>query len=436
MSFPRLKSFAVLALLLALGSCKINTINSFPTNPSTVRYGAFMPNAPMVNVQVQGVTAWTDVPFQSITDYQQFNNQQTNFTVFLTTDPVNSVAAGSVSLSGQTAYTLVGFGIIQQSSLLFQDDTVPSTGSGDTQLRAANLAFGYGVQSALDVYITAPGVDITTISPTYTLAYGGATSFQTMLAGDYEVRVAPFSQFNLLYDSGTVNFPVNAAQGLYLYGVTSTHALNVLQSNVSGGTTMPLPNLLAALKVVNAAYQRADVDLKDNGVVQVGNLATNTATVTYIPVTAGLSILSFNDTLVPNTTIATITTTLNPSTDSSVMISGAAGSEVATVLSDVNTPPSTDVARIRAINASPDAPAFDVAVDGTVVPTATNVQYTQSSGYFDVASGNHTITFLATGTSTVIFTITQQAFGGSGVFSIYLNGPASALVDLLTQDNV
>ena len=431
MSFPRIKTFAVLALLLALGSCKVNTINSFPTNPASVRYGAFMPNAPLVNVQVQGTTAWTNVPFQSITDYQQFNNQQTNFTVYLTTDAVNSVASGSVSLSGQTTYTLVGFGTIQQSSLLFQDDTIPNMGTGDTQLRAANLGFGY---SAVSVYITAPGVDITTVSPTYTLAYGGSTSFQTYLAGDYEVRVTPYGQYTLIYDSGTVNFPVNASQGLYLYGITATHSLNVLQANVNNGVTKPLPNLLAALKVVNAAYQRADVDLKVNGILEVGNLATNTATVSYIPVTAGENILWFNDTLVPNTTIAAVTTTLNASTDSTVMVSGAAGSEVATVFPDYNTPPTSNDARIRVINASPDAPAFDVAVDGSVA--ATNVQYTKASAYFDVASGNHTITLLATGTTTTILTISNQPFGGGGVFSIYLTGPNSALTELLVQDNV
>ena len=42
----------------------------------------------------------------------------------------------------------------------------------------------------------------------------------------------------------------------------------------------------------------------------------------------------------------------------------------------------------------------------------------------------------ATSTTNPIFTISQQAFGGSGVFSIYLSGPASALVDLIVQDNV
>ena len=431
MSFPRIKTFAVLAVLLALGSCKVNTINSFPTNPASVRYGAFMPNAPLVNVQVQGTTAWTNVPFQSITDYQQFNNQQTNFSVYLPTDPVNSVASGSVSLSGGSPYSLVGFGTIQQSSLLFQDDTLPNMGTGDTQLRSANLGFGY---ATLDVYVTAPGVDITTIAPTYILAYGGSTSLQTMLAGDYQIRVTPYGQYTLFYDSGVINLPVNASQGLYLYGITATHSLNVLQANVNNGVTKPLPNLLAALKVVNAAYQRADVDLKANGIVQVANLATNTATVTYFPVTAGENILWFNDTLVPNVTIAAVTATLNASTDSTVMISGAAGSEVATVFSDYNTPPTTNDARIRVINASPDAPAFDVAVDGSIA--ATNVQYTKASTYFNVASGNHTITLLATGTSTVLFTISNQAFGGSGVFSIYLTGPNSALNDLLVQDNV
>jgi hypothetical protein len=63
------------------------------------------------------------------------------------------------------------------------------------------------------------------------------------------------------------------------------------------------------------------------------------------------------------------------------------------------------------------------------------VAYTQASLFFDVSSGNHTIKLLSPGTTTPIYTVDSRAYGGNTVISIYLTGPASALKQLVTQDN-
>lgn len=430
MSFHRFKALAALAMLLALGSCKVDTINNFPPNPASLRYAAFMPDAPFVDVQVQGVETFSNVPFQQLTAYQQFDNVQTAVAVLLP-NATTPLASNSASLSATAAYTLVGYGTTSNPQLLFQVDDVPNIGSGNTQLRFTDLGYGF---PNIAVYITEPGVPLDNLVPTYGLGYGANTSFQRLVAGPYQIRITVLGGTNLLYDSGPIELAVDASQGIYLFGVTATHSFTAQLAAVVGGTNKPLPNQIAALKTVNAAYGEPNLDLQADGVAVTTNLPYNSSSVSYTGIVAGARTITFSATAAPTVPIAQGVFTFEGSTDSTTLISGPNTDLRVTTFADFNTPPAGNVARIRVINASPDGGAFDVAVDDVVV--ATNVQYTNASPYFNVTSGNHTIKLLATGTTTPIATIDNRAFGGQAVFSIYQTGPASALMQYITQDNV
>jgi hypothetical protein len=149
---------------------------------------------------------------------------------------------------------------------------------------------------------------------------------------------------------------------------------------------------------------------------------------------AGQRTITFSATAAPTTTIAEAAITFDGSTDSTILLSGTNGALRVSSFSDFNTPPPSDKARVRVIGASPEIAAFDVAVDDVVV--ATNVTYTTASPYFDVSSGTHTIKLFAPGTTTPIYTVDSRAYGGNSVYTIYLSGPAAALKQLITQDNL
>ncbi|MBS0319429.1 MAG: DUF4397 domain-containing protein [Proteobacteria bacterium] len=429
MAFRRLRFVIALVLVAALGSCKVNTINSFPSNPANIRYASFMPNAPAVDVKVQNNTTWTAVPFESITNYQSFDNVQTSFGVYLT-DTGATIAESSASLSAKATYSLVGFGTIGNPKLMFQDDEYPDLGSGNMELRLTHLGFGFGV---VDVYITAPDVDIANVDPTYTLSFGSNTSFQRVTAGPYRVRVTVYSTKSLMYDSGPLDFPVNSVQSIFLYGITSTHTFNASQVAVQNSVTKPLPSLTSTVRIFNAGYQTTAIDVQDNGVALVTNLAFPKAVAGYLPILAGSNTFTVNLTAAPGSPLSTLATTIAPSLDTTLLVSGPNDALVITPMSDDNLPPDSSAARLRVVNAAPDITAFDVSVDDVVV--ATNVTYPGPSPYFYVQSGNHTIKLLSPGTTTPIFTVNSTAFGGNNVYTVYLMGPSSALQDVVTQDN-
>ena len=64
---------------------------------------------------------------------------------------------------------------------------------------------------------------------------------------------------------------------------------------------------------------------------------------------------------------------------------------------DSGTNPPEQTAQVRAIHASPDAPAVDIYVEGSSTPIATNVAYGAATGYVTVPAGTYNIQLRPTG---------------------------------------
>ena len=201
----------------------------------------------------------------------------------------------------------------------------------------------------------------------------------------------------------------------------------MLKVNKAGGATTAVPNLLAAVKVVNGAYQAGAVDQKTGWRPRHPEHRLSGAT--RKPTTRCLRerrTITFESHAAPGAAIATTTATFAPSTDSTLLISGAerfGGHHGAARQQHLGC--RRDGASVRFVNGSADVPAFDVAIDGVV--KAANVAYTHASDYFNLDNSNHKVQLLVPGTTTAIFTVDQQQFGGGQVTTFYLVGPASAL---------
>jgi hypothetical protein len=69
------------------------------------------------------------------------------------------------------------------ASVFVDNKATPPT--NDIQIRAINASSSLGT---MDVYIVAANTDLNTVSPTATLAYRAASSYQTLAAGTYQVE--------------------------------------------------------------------------------------------------------------------------------------------------------------------------------------------------------------------------------------------------------
>jgi hypothetical protein len=431
MHLPRSTWIAAAVVALAVAGCKVNTINNFPTKPVPVRFVNMMSDAPGLDVKKDGDVVWSAVPFPSATPYQDFENKQTQFDIF-PTGGTSSLVSISGSLAAQASYTLVGFGVVDAASALFQQDTFLNPNPGNAQFRIMHAAYSAG---GFDFYLNSPpGQPIGNVSPLFQMGYSGSTAFVRTNTGDYQLRLVRASSSLLAFDSGLFALPDQATLAWYIYVKDSTHAPNILQLDVGSGATSELPNPLAAVKVINAAYQAGAVDQLFDGNAVVTNLAYPAATQTYYTLPAGTHTITFESHATPGAAIASASETFTASTDTTLLLSGANGSLSITPLPDHDVPPRQGTARVRVVNASPDVPAFDLAVDDVV--KAANVGYTQASAYFDTSDSNHKIEFRVPGTTTSLLTLDSQQFGSGQVSTLYLVGPAGSLAKLLTPDSV
>lgn len=86
-----------------------------------------------------------------------------------------------------------------ESLVLTDDNSAPT--SGNAKLRLINVSPSL---ATADVYIVSPGTDINTVSPNISnLAFGSASAYQSLAAGNYEIIYAFAGQKITAIDSGS-----------------------------------------------------------------------------------------------------------------------------------------------------------------------------------------------------------------------------------------
>ena len=139
---PKLhKSLALLlALPLVLAGCKINSINYFPPTPAHFRVVNVLGNAPQIDVAANGVVAWSGLPFEAMTGYQDFTNNSTVFSVSIPGTSTPLLEQTYVP-AGNENYTLVVYGTIYAPGLgVMPDGNQQQPPSGKFTLSFFNAA--------------------------------------------------------------------------------------------------------------------------------------------------------------------------------------------------------------------------------------------------------------------------------------------------------
>jgi hypothetical protein len=116
------------------------------------------------------------------------------------------IQANSATLFSQTVSFSSGNNTVLATNSgprIFADNkTTPS--SGNIQIRAINASTSLGTA---DVYVVAPGIDISTVNPNFSaLAYQSASSYATLAAGSYQVEFTQAGSKNVLVNSNANSF--------------------------------------------------------------------------------------------------------------------------------------------------------------------------------------------------------------------------------------
>lgn len=424
--------FLPFLLALAVGSCKVNSINYFPPHPAQVRVLNLLPGVSAVDVLVGGQPSWSGVAFQSATGYQTFENTVQVITVNIA-GTTTQLSQNSFALAGEQPYTLTVSGTPSQPVLNLLQEVASTPSNGSVLISAFNAAAN---ASAIDLYAGTPGFDITNIGPTYFgLSFSGGTYNVSFSPGTYQILATINATKTIIYDSGPITITANDALFFVAYSAGSSTLINgaMLQSK---GTAKLQNSLLARVKTVQAAPQTGAVDLLQSGVPIITNVAYS-GVGAYINVPASVSpVMSFVGTGSTTPTLAAVTSTLAPATDQTIFITGFPSALQAVSLADLNLPAPNGAVKVRIVNASPDAGPLnvDVTPTSTTPPLVTGLPSPTASAYNIMPSGTYTFTFTDTANGATLLTLPNVILTTPQTSTIYVIGPASALTGVVTQD--
>lgn len=184
---------AGLSLLLTLGLAAMMATPVAAEGESFVRVVHASPDAPNVDVWVDGTKVLTDVPFTAVSDYLAVpaGDHQVQVSATGTTDPVIDA---TLSLAAGTSYTVAAIGQLAEiSATVLTDDRMPATGQAKLRVFHASPS----APASVDVAVTGGPVLVEA------LAYPEATGYLTVDPGTYplEIRAAGAEEAALTLDA-------------------------------------------------------------------------------------------------------------------------------------------------------------------------------------------------------------------------------------------
>jgi Domain of unknown function (DUF4397) len=172
-------------------------------NEGSLRVGHFSPDAPAVDVLVDGGRVAQDVTFGENSGYLAIESGRRTLSVNAANSP-NSVISAPIDIQPDESVTVLAINRLAQiTPLVLRDERTPASNNG------VKVRVVHGAVNApnVDVYATAPNASLEDATPVLTnVAFGTASNYLVVPPGAYRFRVTPTGTKTVAIDSGTLNF--------------------------------------------------------------------------------------------------------------------------------------------------------------------------------------------------------------------------------------
>ena len=424
-------------LSLALGSCNTGQGVSNGSTHGTLRVINVIPNAGgPLNVSFDLQPFLTGLPFEGMTPYQTIDSGVREVQMSVAGSSTNVIDV-TASFLADNVYTLVAFGALTNAGSLILNDTVTADpGAGNFALRVIN---GASNNAAIDVYVTAPGEDLNTVSPSIAgILYGASSAFVNLPVGNREVRVTVANSKQVIYDAPAQTFAERAQIEAIVYSRGSSALVNVAFLNIDDTGTGSIANSsLARFKVINGSSLGSPLNVFVDQNLALSNIPYAAAS-NYQTINAGSPTLTIQSSATPGAGLLTFSPTFPSATDTAITITGPAGALIATLYSEPNFPPALGRARVRFVNSTMDVPALDVFVNFSRQVSGL-LMNTVSPGIeldADATAGTpYEFDFNVSGLTQPSVQLPAVVLLGGQLYTIYVVGSGTALAGVVVQDN-
>lgn len=403
------RKVAVVAMVVVLLAAAATAFAAEPPGDARVRVAHLSPDAPNVDVWVDGAYAFQDVAFEEITDYANLPSGDHLVQV----EPAGSGGSGpfvisaTLTLDPDTEYTVAALDELAAITpgVFVDDNSIPTEGN-------AHLRFIHGSPDA-------PPVDITLTDGTVLIAdtaFGEASSYLPVAAGTYDLQVRLAGTNTVVLDLPGITVDNRTVYTAYATGFAGgSPALSAVISEDAG---------IARVRVAHLSPDAPNVDVVVNGAVAVPDLPFEAVT-GYLELPSNAYLVEVVPAGMPGPVVISAILDLDPNTDYTVAAVNELASIEPLVLVDDNTIPASGNAHIRFLHASPDAPAVDITLpDGTIL--FGDIEFKEVGNYLPVPFGFYDVEVRLAGTSTVVLTVDDLPFKDQHVYTVYATGFATA----------
>ena len=428
---------SILALLVTSLSLVACGGSSNDSHAPQLRAVHLSPDAPAVDISVNGNVALEDVTYRQASGFLRVDEGDTNIKV-LVANTDTAVIDVNLNLLTDTKYTVIAADNVANIGPIVIEDNIDAPSSGNAAIRVV-----HGAPSAptVDVYVSAPGDDFAGLTPTLAnVPFQVVSDELEVPAGDYRVRITATGSTDIIYDSGTISL----ADGVEYIAIAA--------DNIGGGVApigltiltdsaatpfVNIEDVRTRFRAVHASADAPNVDIFVND----GLLPS----LTNVPFGVGSAYLTvqpaiYNIKVAPTgTTNAVIEAdlSLERGIDYTVAAINPVASIKPLVLVDDNTPPAAGNVKVRLVHASPSAGLVDIYVTapGTDISAATfnplfsNVAFEANTGYLEVPAGNYQVRITLAGTKTVAINTGTLALAAGQIRTAFAVDPALGSTD-------
>lgn len=390
----------MLFLVMAAGS-------AYALDSAMIRVAHLSPDAPNVDVWINGTVTLENVPFGAVSDYLEVESGV--YTVQVTPAGASSpiVIDATLSLMPDTAYTVAATGLLNEGDLeaiVLIDDQMPAAD-------AAKVRF---IHTSPD----APAVDIAVACCGGPILFEEASfreseDYVAVDAGTYdlEVRVAGTGTVALLVEG--IELKAGANYTIFATGLAGDGSLGALAIEDAA--------LPAKLRVAHLSPDAPAVDIWVNGARVLQGVPFK-AVSDYLSLAPGSYQIQVSPAGATSPIVIDATVDLEIGTSYTVAATGLL-SEIAPIVLVDDLQTVSDGAKVRFVHTSPDAPAVDVGVSGGPV-LYRNVSFPEASEYLTVGGGLYNLEVRLAGTMTVALPVPGVQFMNGTNYTIFAIGLA------------
>lgn len=188
------------ALALATAACSDDDSNG-PGPQAQVRVVHASPDAPAVDVLVDDQSVLTGVAYKGFSGFLGVAAGTRNIKVNAAGTSTTVIDA-DLPLTKDSAYTVIATDLVAAITPLVLTDDLSDPAAGNFKLRLVHGAPNVGL---VDIYITAPGADISAVTPDLAgVPFQGASGYIEAPAGQYQVRITPAGSKTPALDTGAL----------------------------------------------------------------------------------------------------------------------------------------------------------------------------------------------------------------------------------------